>query len=351
MEATASPARETGPWWREAALVAALIVGLTCLFNYEVVFLGRTFFPLQGLGVMGWDGAYGAGPFRPDVIRLDPAATRLQNGAWAPEIRRQAHDGVLPLWNPNQGFGSPLHANAIPAQLNPFQALKLIDNSILTWDALLLARTMLGALAMYLLARLLGFAPAARAMAVLAFVFCGHFLLFDLNMWIEAYLVLPVILLGQELILRGSLRPGILITAVAVAGQLLVGMPEISLAVLLLAAAYGGIGMIRLPGSPAARDSWRRQAASLAVAWLSGIGLAAPLLIPLFELVGESGSMTGRRAIFGLDFAGLEDFSLWIMPYLSRLPYLPPLTSEADILHGLHYLGTFSGSAVFLLAI
>jgi hypothetical protein len=340
-----------GPWWREALLVAAFIVGLTCLFNYEVVFLGRTFFPVQGIGVMGQDAAYGAGPLRPDPIRLDPSATRLQNGAWQPEIRRQVRAGVVPLWNPHQGFGSPLHADAIPAQLNPFQWPKLVDNSILMWDMILLARTMLGALAMYLFMRLLGFSPAARAMGVLAYVFCGHFLLFDLNMWLEAYLVLPLILLGEEKILRGSLRSGVLVTTLAVAGQVLVGMPEITLAVFLFAAAYGGIGMVRLLRSPARPPTWRWQVAALALAWLAGIGLSAPLLIPMFELVAQSNSMTNQRAIFGLDFAGVEDLSLWLMPYLTRLPYLPELKSRDEVMHGLHYIGTFSGAALFMTAV
>ena len=57
---------------------------------------------------------------------------------------------------------------------------------------------------------------------------------------------MPVILLGTELTLGNRQRLGFVVTAVAVALNLLVGMPEVSLGVFLLCAAYGAYRLLGL---------------------------------------------------------------------------------------------------------
>ena len=54
-------------WRRETLIVIAILTAVTCLFYFEIVFLGRTILPLHVEGVMGAQGPYGyEKPFRSD---------------------------------------------------------------------------------------------------------------------------------------------------------------------------------------------------------------------------------------------------------------------------------------------
>jgi hypothetical protein len=339
-------------WQREALTVILVLTAVTCLFNYEIVFLGRTLLPLATPGVLGTRGPYGYDlPFRQDLYHLDSGASAWQNEPWARKIGAEYAAGHLPLWNDDQGFGSPLLANAISGALDPLRLPLFISGSTLAWDLYYLLRTLFGALACYLFARIVGLAVPARYFLAIAYVFSGHFLLLGNNLWIEAYFLLPVLLLGTELLLRGRRRLGFASVALAVALTLLGGIPEVSLAVLLFAAAYGGWYLLELAFRSRDLRRWGTTALWLIGAWLVGIAFAAPLLLTLMEYVQASSAVVERREAFGLGYAPLANASVWFMPYLTGTPtYISDLIQVLpnELLYATR---TYVGAVVIVLAL
>src|SRR5581483_3466944 len=152
--------------------------------------------------------------------------------------------GQFPLWNAHQGFGSPLLANGQSGGLDVFRLPVLLSDSALAWDVYYLARTILGGLAAYVYASTIGLEPPSRFFLAIAYVFSGHFILYGNNVWIEAYYLLPVVLVGTELVARGRLRPGSIVTGTSVDLIILVGMPEVTLFVLAAGAGYAGYRLL-----------------------------------------------------------------------------------------------------------
>jgi hypothetical protein len=124
-------------------------------------------------------------------------------------------------------------------------------------------------------------------------------------------------------------------------------MPEVSLGVFLLCGGYGAYRLLGLVHQLKNGREWVARVALLAGAWLVGIALAAPLLLPLFEFVAHSahsstGVLRSSRETFGVDHAPLTDFVFWFMPYLNA----PPLYANKAI-----YFSTYAGASVLVLAI
>jgi hypothetical protein len=335
-------------WRQEVLIVIAVLTAVTCLFYFEIVFMGRTILPLQVEAVMGSQGPYGYDkPFRSDLYSLDRVNSSWHFEPLTRKVREEFRSGRFPLWNDNQAFGMPLLADPQSGGLDLLRLPLYLNFSALGWDFYYLTRSILGALATYLFARCVGLAVPARFFFAIAYVFSGHFLLLGNNHWIEAYFLLPVILLGTELTLGNRPRLGFAVTAVAVALNLFVGMPEVSLGVFLLSAAYGAY---RLLGRARQLDDIRDPAARsalLAGAWLVGMALAAPLLLPFFEFVTHSahastGALRSGRETFGAEHAPLADFAFWFMPYLNGplVPLKKPI-----------YFTTYAGATVLALAI
>lgn len=320
---------------REAAVVLAVLLVATAVVYHEVVFLGRTLVPLHAGGVMGARGPYGfAGPFRPDPYHVDIGASAWQFVPWVRKVSAEYAAGRLPLWNEHQGFGAPLLGNAISGALDPLLLPVWISGSSLAWDAYYLLRTVLGAVAAYLFARVVGLVPPAGLFLALAYVFSGHFMFLGNNTWIEAYFLLPAILLGTELLLVGRTRLGFAVTAVSVAWNFLVGMPQVTLCVLPFAAGWGGWRVLARAREGGERRLWARRAALLAGAWVVGVALAAPLLLPLFEYVVESSSRAGERVMHGLTSIPLSLLVLWFTPDLGGHAFGSTMPNGSS-----HYVG------------
>ncbi len=124
-------------------------------------------------------------------------------------------------------------------------------------------------------------------------------------------------------------------------------MPEVSLGVFLLCAAYGAYRLFGLAHQMDNIREWVAHVALLAGAWLVGIALAAPLLLPLFEFLTHSshsstGVLRSGRETFGGETAPLADFVFWFMPFLNG----PPVYANKPI-----YFSTYAGVTVLVLAI
>ncbi|MCL5959103.1 MAG: YfhO family protein [Chloroflexi bacterium] len=298
---------------------------------------------IQLVGVMGTSPPYGfGGHLRTEHYRIDGGASSWLIEPLARKVSSEYASGQLPLWNENQGFGSPLLANAESGGLDLLRLPVFVSGSSVMWDFYYLARIILGGLATYLFARAVKLVWPARYFLAISYVFSGHFFILGNNFWIEAYFLLPVILLGTELTVTGGIRVGFVVTAIAVAFNILVGMPEVTLFVLAQAAAYGFYRTLRLASEV---GGWRLvipRGGILVGSWIVGIAIAAPLLVTLFEFVAHSSKIVSDRSVNGLYYAPLRDFAIWFIPYLNGRPLDPG---------AVNFINNYVGTTVLILAL
>lgn len=333
---------------RQTLLAALVLLAALGLFHFEIVFLGRTMLPMGfGYGgVMGYAGAWGyPGEVRPDAYHWDRGASSWQIEPQARVVAEAFGSGRLPLWNPYQGLGAPLAANA---QSGAFDLLRLpvfLSGSPVAWDMYYVLRSALGLALMALFARSVGLGVLGRLAAAVAYTFSGFMAILGNNQFPEIYLLLPGILWGTELLVSGRRRrAGLLLVSVAVALSTLAGMPESTLMTSLYAALYGAwrLGEQALAGrSP---RSVAPTALLLLVAWLAGIGLAGPLVVPLAEYIRHSFNIHTPEQAMGLRYHGLRDLAYFGIPFIQGLPGRGVLAGEPVGVRN------YAGSAVLLLA-
>lgn len=201
--------------------------------------------------------------------------------------------GELPLWNPDIYVGVPLLANAQWGALDP-QVLALVALEALggetlfdrgfAWLAVL--RIALAAFGMYLLARRLALSPSAAALAAVGYSLSG-----SLVLWLGFSLshvspFLPWVLLGIEK-LRRDPRPlgGWLMVCTSLALAIYGGHPEVAFFVGLCA----GLWSLTLLGGEV-----RRMRLAL-LALVTGVLLAAPVLLPFAEYLANSGALLAHQ--------------------------------------------------------
>lgn len=328
----------------ECLAVLAVLVTLTCIFYYEVVFLGRTFLPLESAGVMGLSGPYGdKATFVKDQYLVDPGASTWQTEPWTKKVSADYGSRQIPLWNEDQGFGTPLLANGQSGALDILRLPMWLSAKSIVWDSYYLLRFVFGGLATYAFARRVRLGTYSSVFMAIAYVFSGHFIFFVSNTWIEAYYLLPALLLANEVILTDSVRVGFCLNAIVIALTVFVGMPEVTLLVLLEGAGFAAFSWIWITLESA--SSKRRQltcAIQLISSWIVGLLISAPLLLPLMEFVTNSSQVADRRNVYGLAFAPLRAFVFWLFPYLLGKP-LDPTAANA--------INHFVGVTVFIFAI
>ncbi len=213
--------------------------------------------------------------------------------------------GVLPLWNPLNGFGAPLIANYQSAFFYPPNWLLLLlgvfvgqanQAAAIAWGFMLLSVLHLAwaGLGMALLLRRLGFGWLGQIIGGLAFGISGYVVArlgFYSMVWVYAWL--PWVIYTADHIApmggeepdgggdRVRLMPGLII---CLAMQLLAGHAQITWYTILLAAAWVAVGSLRIGG-------FRRLVTgglSMASAGLMAAGLAAVQLLPTFEYLTQS---------------------------------------------------------------
>src|SRR6185437_8561172 len=152
----------------------------------------------------------------------------------------------------------------------------------------------------------------------------------------------PVVLMGTELALSGRTRLGLVVTAVSVATCTLVGMPEVTLFVLLAGAGYAGYRLVWPASEAESRRNLVPRAAAIVSGWIVGIALSAPMLLPLFEFSAQSSRRSAERATLGLSHERLSDFFVWLVPGLLG----QPLSASSHFM-----VGTYVGTTVLALAL
>jgi hypothetical protein len=333
----------------ETVLACLVLAAALCAIHHEIVFGGRTFLPMGTVaGVMGpavpWRFT---GEFPFDAYRVDRGASAWVVHPQAKEVAKAYREGRLPLWNPHQGLGAPLAANAQSGAFDLMRLPVFVSSDPVVWDLYYLLCAYGGLVLTYLFARSIGLSFAAGIFAAVAYGFSGFLVVFGNTHFVEVYLLFPGLLWATEMLRSGRRRRGLVAIAAVVAATILAGMPEASLMTLLCGSAYGAY---RMAWDAIDRRTWRAALAPnhrlLVFGWVIGLGLAAPLILPLAEYIGQSFHVHGPERQMGLRAD---------LPYRMVLVAIPllhgtPLGSIDPGGSGIAWAG-YSGAVVVVLAV
>lgn len=259
-------------------LVSCLVVVVA--FS-PVLFFGRTL--SMSASTAGTNGV-SPSPGMPAYVdrgdfRWDAGASSWALEPWAEVTHRTYLSGELPLWNPYQGAGSPHAANMQSAVFDPLLLGVNLHPTPLTWDLSIIGAFVLGAAAAYVFGRVLGLLVVPSIVASAAFSLSGWFFLYSNNGFSRSYVYLPILFLLVELVLRSRRLLPVFGLAVALAGNIYVGMPEASALVMGSAAAYAIARLVQ----ERLRVPLRVSVLRLGGAGVLGLMLAAPLVLPFLQ--------------------------------------------------------------------
>jgi len=235
-------------------------------------------------------------------------------------VSKEIMSGNLPLWNPFNGIGTPLMANAQSQPAAPFFIPFLVNPSPWTYSWMLLIQLLFGATGMCLLLSRLDLDPIAIVTGVVLFTFNPYALNYLVYSDVWCYVWFPWIFWAAERIIksgRGYLLLAGLIALMATSGHIEVaffGAVAVSIYIVIRSRSFG---------------TFYRNLRALPVVAALTIGLSAFWLIPFVEYVANSTS--GR---FGGNIPYPYHPSAMVIPG-SEIFLAPPLVL-------LIALGTFS---------
>jgi hypothetical protein len=265
--------------------------------------------------------------FAGSILRLEAlywGTPGLQFIPWRAFAWESLTSGVIPLWNPYNGMGSPLAANYQSALFYPPGWILFLFMAIggvpwLAWaNTLLVVLHLIWAgIGMARFVRLLGLGQLSQTVGALSFALGGYLVArsgFFSMVWTAAWL--PWIMLGVSQIgwpVKGWKEPGKryiplgLVTAIAM--MLLAGHAQLSWYILLLAAAWvisGGYMQNRAKGAV-------RSVILFGAAAGLGAALAAIQLLPTAEYLLQS------QRSHAVDYDGALSYSFWPWRFLTLL--------------------------------
>ena len=224
-------------------------------------------------------------------------------------FRYQAADSSLvPLWNPHTFAGAPYLAEPKTQALQPLHFLftRLLPATALTVITVLYFA--LAGIGMYAFIRTIRLPRGAALLGAITFMF-GSFV----SMWLQlTYLMasiawlLPLTLLGMELILRGKYRWGSLVAGSSL-GVALFGSPQLASYIVMAGVLYTTWMMIAqwIQGDQSPRRLFTR-AVIVAGSALLALGIAAAQIIPSLELTQLSQRAASSSAIADTYYPGWQ---------------------------------------------
>ncbi len=209
-------------------------------------------------------------------------------------IRDSWLSGELPLWNPYQGAGHPALATLLPGSLYPFNFPYLLFEARIAVELVAVLHLSMGAVFMYMLARVWGLGRIACVVAATTFVLSG-FVVSRANWFppaLAASIWLPASLLAADRVVRGGGSRWVVALAASIAMPILAGWLQLwtySMYALVLYCGLHWIAAGRVVGSPGRL----RMVGLLGLGAGLGLALAAVQLLPSFELQALSPRRTG----------------------------------------------------------
>jgi hypothetical protein len=267
--------------WHVSAACCVLFVCVFALFFSATVFDGQ---PLSRLAYLATLDSLYDPTFKSAQSSwgIDPATYSLAIPVQC-LVERLWSLGQLPLWNPLNGFGHPLIADPQSFVFSPFYLLFSTGNSWL-YNLGIVLKPLLGAVAIFGMARCLRLSRGASIFSALAYSMCPYFLHsaeMPNNQLLVPFMFWVFLALAEKIS-----APRFLLTCAVIAGFFTFTHPEpyvyaAAFSSLLFAAHY-----VALRGL-----SWSAIARAItvvaAVAAVS-IALAAPLLFPFLEYLAHS---------------------------------------------------------------
>jgi hypothetical protein len=247
--------------------------------------------------------------------------------------------GHWPWWNQYEGLGSPLVGEMQAGALSPFVLFLALPNGLLYMH---MAFELLAGVATYFWIRRLGVSTFAATIAGILFALNATFAWVG-NATLNPICFLPLALLGVELLVQSSSSRRHLwwVLALAVAGSLYAGFPEVALFDTIFVTLYAVVRLFVVE-----RVNRRRYVFGFFGGVVAGLVLSAPVLVAFKDfsqqaLVGMHG--TGRSATIGLPMHAL---SMFLAPYsfssFFQVPVATPMWS---------FIGGYFGLSVFVLAL
>ena len=221
-----------------------------------------------------------------------------------------AHDLLhlhLPWWNPYAGVGMPLAGDMQSGALSPFVGLLLLSHGLLWFHV---ALEMAAGIATYLLIRRWVPSDVIAITAGALFGLNGTFSWLG-NAVENPVLYLPLALLGVEIIVTGMSRRrwGFTLLALAIAGSLYAGFPEVAFLNALMVMAFGVLRSFSL--APVQR--WRALG-QMAIGALVGVVLSLPILIAFGDYLAVSDVGIHRDASHMI--LPLRSLAIMVNPYI-----------------------------------
>lgn len=358
---------------------AVLLISLIGIFFYDVVFFNHTLLTTHIVpGGTLPTGAYGYTGHRPLLSYvMDAAASGWNHEPSTHLISRLYKKGIVPLWNPHAGSGMPLNADMISAAFFPLNFLLYLNPSPAMWDFFLLLRIFLAGIFTYgFLRKAMSLGYPGACLGSIAYMFCGHLMLHINIVFVNAAMLLPLLLYSMEVLLQNPCWLSTAWTGVVVGLILLSGHPEPAFFALFYGVSYyivrcllsvirckiarwwdgGVVALSRHPATSIHTDSRSgtanngqqttdngaiKRLAFLTSSLVLGLFLSAILILPFLEFV-ENSPIFRHEPQFRIGQAHLplnKIFMLWV-PYLWG-----PITIDWDFQPG------YAGFVVMLLVL
>jgi hypothetical protein len=248
--------------------------------------------------------------------------------------------GHFPWWNPFEGLGQPLAGEMQSAALFPLTLLLAFPTGLL-WFHVILEVT--AGVSTYFLLRRLSLPTTVCVVGGVLFAVNGTFAWLA-NSVVNPLAFLPLLLLGIEVLLSHAGSPtkkGWYLVAIALALSLYSGFPEVAYFNALFALVWAGARLFSI--SPPYRLRALRR---LAVASVTGVALAAPILVPFVDFLKVSYSGGHTAAIDGSWALSFRAIPMLFDPYIYGSIY-----QNAHVSVEWGEVGGYFGASVVALAV
>lgn len=271
------------------------------------------------------------------VLRTsDPGAAAWQSEAWQKLISHEFWtEFTAPLWNPYNGYGAPLSADALSQPFYPLTTLLSLHVTPWTYNFYLIGRLFLGGALMYFFAaQFLSMLPSL--FAAVTFMLTGYFIIYLNIAHLSVEVLTPGFFLAFELLARRNSWAAVAGAAAMIFLGNAGGMPESLFLILAFSSIYF---VCRVLFTPELRAHTVALAIKFAVAVALGFALSGFVLLPFFEFlriahdVHQTSNTGGLQGGLGAD-GDVRLMLLYLLP-LSLGPVLNSILSNVPALSGI----------------
>lgn len=219
--------------------------------------------------------------------------------------------GSLPLWNPYQFCGEPFLAVPYTVLFYPFHVVFLFVDSLTSVEILFVLHMFFGGLSMWALMRHFGIGALGGLCAAVTFMWSGYMILSNILPTVfETMTWMPVTVLMLDKILEGAKGAGLALI-LAVACQLLLGVPEVFIHTMYAGALFIVCRLAQLSWGGAWRAATQRGAVILCCI-VAGVLLSAPQLLPTAELTQQSMRAAGKLTLAQVLYPGVIPAAIFL---------------------------------------